>query len=134
MAENTFYARVSRVENFFNMLLTKYAVSKQIFISQLPVTIKPEWNDMVMIDVGNGKNYDSHRTFSVNIYLYGRPVGDLQKKNVKVIDNMEELLLKAVSECSDGHYHLSVNWSDADYDSTRNFHFNVVNITVLVND
>lgn len=116
------------------MLLTKYAVSKQIFISQLPVTIKPEWNDMVMIDVGNGKNYDSHRTFSVNIYLYGRPVGDLQKKNVKVIDNMEELLLKAVSECNDGHYHLSVNWSDADYDPTRNFHFNVLNITVLVND
>ena len=134
MAENTFYARVSRVENFFNMLLTKYAVSKQIFISQLPVTVKPEWNDMVMIDVGKGKNYDSHRNFSVNIYLYGRPFGDLQKKNVKVIDKMEELLLKAISECSDEHYHLSVNWSDADYDSTRNFHFNVVNITVLVND
>lgn len=134
MSEQTLYARVSRVENFFNMLLTKYAVSKQLFISQLPVTIKPEWNDMVLIDVGSGTNYDSHRKFSVNIYLYGRPIGDLQKKNVKVIDAMEELILKAVSECSDKHYHPSVNWSDSDYDSTRNFHFNVINISVLVND
>lgn len=134
MSEQTKYARVSRVENFFNMLLTKYEVSKQLFISQLPVTIKPEWNDMVLIDVGSGTNYDSHRKFSVNIYLYGRPIGDLQKKNVKVIDAMEELLLKAVSECSDKHYHPSVNWSDSDYDSTRNFHFNVINISVLVND
>ena len=134
MNEQTLYARVSRVENFFNMLLTKYAVSKHLFISQLPVTIKPEWNDMVLIDVGSGTNYDSHRKFSVNIYLYGRPIGDLQKKNVKVIDAMEELLLKAVSKCSDKHYHPSVNWSDSDYDSTRNFHFNVVNVTVLVND
>lgn len=134
MAENTFYARVSRVENFFNMLLTKYAVSKQIFVSQLPVNIKPTWGDMVLIDVGQGMNYDAHRRFSVNIYLYGRPIGELQKKNVKAIDQMEEMLLKAVAECSDAHYHPSVNWSDADYDPTRNFHFNVVNITVLVND
>ena len=134
MSEQTLYARVSRVENFFNMLLTKYAVSKQLFISQLPVTIKPEWNDMVLIDVGSGTNYDSHRRFSVNIYLYGRPIGDLQKKNVKVIDAMEALVLKAISECSDRHYHPSVNWSDSDYDTTRNFHFNVINVTVLVND
>ena len=134
MSEQTLYARVSRVENFFNMLLTKYAVSKQLFISQLPVTIKPEWDNMVLIDVGSGTNYDSHRKFSVNIYLYGRPIGDLQKKNVKVIDAMEELVLKAVSECSDKHYHPSVNWSNSDYDPTRNFHFNVINISVLVND
>lgn len=134
MAENTFYARVSRVENFFNMLLTKYAVSKQIFVSQLPVNIKPTWGDMVLIDVGQGKNYSSHRLFSVNVFLYGRPIGELQKKNVKVIDQMEELLLKAIQESSDEHYHPSVNWSDSDYDTTRNFHYNVVNITVLVND
>ena len=134
MNDKTTYARVSRVENFFNMLLTKYAVSKQLFISNLPVTIKSEWNDMVLIDVGSGVNKGAHREFSVNIYLYGRPQGDLQKKNVKVIDAMEEKLLTAIEECHDKHYHPSVNWSNSDYDNTRNFHFNVVNITILIND
>ena len=134
MSGITIYGRVSRVENFFNMLLTKSGISKQIFISQLPVTIRPEWNDMVLVDVGVGENACAYRKYSVNIYLYGRPQGELQKKNVKVIDNMENILLEAIGNCSDEHYHPSVNWSDSDYDSTRNFHFNVINISVLVND
>ena len=132
MNDNTLYGRVSRVENFFNMLLTKNDVSKQIFISQLPVTIKPEWNDMVLIDVGKGENLGAIRKYSVNIYLYGRPQGELQKKNVKVIDSMESKLLESIENNSDAHYIPSVNWSDSDYDTTRNFHFNVINITTLV--
>ena len=49
MAKNRFYARVSRVENFIVMLLTKYSVSENIFTDMLPVTIKSEWNDMVLV-------------------------------------------------------------------------------------
>ena len=52
MSEMTKYARVSRVEDFFKVLLTKYGVSENIFVSRLPVTIKSSWNDMALIDVG----------------------------------------------------------------------------------
>ena len=134
MAEMTTYGRVSRVENFVFHLVNEAGLSKNIFVSTLPVTIKSEWANMVLIDVGKGDNLNAYRRFSVNVYLYTKGKGDLQTKNVNVIDAMEEKLLQAVSDSKDNNYTPTVNWSDSDYDSTRNLHFNVVNLTVKVHD
>lgn len=130
----TAYGRVSRVENFVYRLVKGAGLSSNVFVSTLPVTIKSEWADMVLIDVGKGDNLNAYRRFSVNVYLYAKGKGDLQTKNVNVIDAMEEKLLQAIQDCSDNHYHPNINWSDSDYDSTRNLHFNVVNLTVKVHD
>ena len=134
MAEMTTYGRVSRVENFVYRLVNGAKLSSNVFVSTLPVTIKSEWANMVLIDVGKGDNLNAYRRFSVNVYLYAKGQGDLQTKNVKVIDAMEEKLLQAVSDSKDNNYTPTVNWSDSDYDSTRNLHFNVVNLTVKVHD
>ena len=134
MAEMTTYGRVSRVENFVYRLVKGAGLSSNVFVSTLPVTIKSEWADMVLIDVGKGDNLNAYRRFSVNVYLYAKGKGDLQTKNVNVIDTMEEKLLQAVSDSKDNNYTSTVNWSDSDYDSTRNLHFNVVNLTVKVHD
>ena len=134
MAEMTTYGRVSRVENFVYRLVKGAGLSSNVFVSTLPVTIKSEWADMVLIDVGKGDNLNAYRRFSVNVYLYAKGKGDLQTKNVNVIDAMEEKLLQAVSDSKDNNYTSTVNWSDSDYDSTRNLHFNVVNLTVKVHD
>ena len=134
MAEMTTYGRVSRVENFVYRLVKGAGLSSNVFVSTLPVTIKSEWSDMVLIDVGKGDNLNAYRRFSVNVYLYAKGQGDLQTKNVNVIDAMEEKLLQAVSDSKDNNYTPTVNWSDSDYDSTRNLHFNVVNLTVKVHD
>lgn len=128
---DSLFARTSRVENYLNMLLTKFCVSKNIFISQFPVNIKSEWNDMVLIDVNGGGNKNAYNTYSANIFLYGRPIGDSLKKNVKVIDAMEEKLDEAIKNSTSEHYSVTVNFRDADYDNTRNFHFNVVNVMVI---
>lgn len=130
----TTYGRVSRVENFVYRLVKGAGLSSNVFVSTLPVTIKSEWSDMVLIDVGKGDNLNAYRRFSVNVYLYAKGKGDLQTKNVNVIDTMEEKLLQAVSDSKDNNYTPTVNWSDSDYDSTRNLHFNVVNLTVKVHD
>ena len=134
MAEMTTYGRVSRVENFVYRLVKGAGLSSNVFVSTLPVTMKSEWADMVLIDVGKGDNLNAYRRFSVNVYLYAKGKGDLQTKNVNVIDAMEEKLLQAVSDSKDNNYTPTVNWSDSDYDSTRNLHFNVVNLTVKVHD
>ena len=134
MAENTTYGRVSRVEDFVYRLVKGVGISDNIFVSTLPVTIKSTWANMVLVDVGKGDNLNAYRKFSVNVYLYAKGQGDLQTKNVKVIDAMEQKLLDAVANSNDEHYMPSVNWSDSDYDSTRNLHFNVVNLTVLAID
>ena len=130
----TKYGRVSRVENFVYRLVKGAKLSSNVFVSTLPVTTKSEWSDMVLIDVGKGDNLNAYRRFSVNVYLYAKGKGDLQTKNVNVIDAMEEKLLQAVSDSKDNNYTPTVNWSDSDYDSTRNLHFNVVNLTVKVHD
>ena len=130
----TTYGRVSRVENFVYRLVKGAGLSSNVFVSTLPVTIKSEWPNMVLIDVGKGDNLNAYRRFSVNVYLYAKGQGDLQTKNVNVIDAMEEKLLQAVSDSKDNNYTPTVNWSDSDYDSTRNLHFNVVNLTVKVHD
>ena len=130
----TTYGRVSRVENFVYRLVKGAGLSSNVFVSTLPVTIKSEWSDMVLIDVGKGDNLNAYRRFSVNVYLYAKGKDDLQTKNVNVIDAMEEKLLQAVSNSKDNNYTPTVNWSDSDYDSTRNLHFNVVNLTVKVHD
>lgn len=130
----TTYGRVSRVENFVYRLVKGAKLSSNVFVSTLPVTIKSEWADMVLIDVGKGDNLNAYRRFSVNVYLYAKGKGDLQTKNVNVIDAMEEKLLQAVSDSKDNNYTPTINWSDSDYDSTRNLHFNVVNLTVKVHD
>ena len=130
----TTYGRVSRVENFVYRLVKGAGLSSNVFVSTLPVTIKSEWADMVLIDVGKGDNLNAYRRFSVNVYLYAKGKGDLQTKNVNVIDAMEEKLLQAVSDSRDNNYTPTINWSDSDYDSTRNLHFNVVNLTVKVHD
>ena len=130
----TTYGRVSRVENFVYRLVNGAKLSSNVFVSTLPVTIKSEWANMVLIDVGKGDNLNAYRRFSVNVYLYAKGKGDLQTKNVNVIDAMEEKLLQAVSDSKDNNYTPTVNWSDSDYDSTRNLHFNVVNLTVKVHD
>ena len=134
MAEMTTYGRVSRVENFVYRLVRGAGLSSNVFVSTLPVTIKSQWADMVLIDVGKGDNLNAYRRFSVNVYLYAKGKGDLQTKNVNVIDAMEEKLLQAVSDSKDNNYTPTVNWSDSDYDSTRNLHFNIVNLTVKVHD
>ena len=134
MAEMTTYGRVSRVENFVYRLVKGAGLSSNVFVSTLPVTIKSEWADMVLIDVGKGDNLNAYRRFSVNVYLYAKGKGDLQTKNVNVIDAMEEKLLQAVSDSKENNYTPTVNWSDSDYDSTRNLHFNVVNLTEKVHD
>ena len=134
MAEMTTYGRVSRVENFVYRLVKGAGLSSNVFVSTLPVTIKSEWADMVLIDVGKGDNLNAYRRFSVNVYLYAKGKGGLQTKNGNVIAAMEEKLLQAVSDSKDNNYTPTVNWSDSDYESTRNLHFNVVNLTVKVHD
>ena len=130
----TTYGRVSRVENFVYRLVKGAGLSSNVFVSTLPVTIKSEWADMVLIDVGKGDNLNAYRRFSVNVYLYAKGKGDLQTKNVNVIDAMEEKLLQAVSDSKDNNYTPTVNWSVSDYGYNRNLHFNVVNLTVKVHD
>lgn len=128
------YKRISQLENYLSTVLAGAKVSSNIFVGQeLPATINSEWEDMVLVDCNSQTDWGSHTHGSVNIILFARPRGAKLVKNVKLLDKMESKLDGAIGDASDGHFVINgVNWRDHGYNTTRNLHFVVVNIKVVV--
>lgn|SRR5574344_1687466 len=126
------YQNISMIENFFSMLLTNKGISDNIYVGTLPSKIDSTWTNIVFVDTNSIYDKDSHGYGSVNVYLYARPIGDLLKKNVKVLNAMENALAIAISSNTDAHYSLDYSWRDNGYDTTRNLHFDIINFSILV--
>lgn len=126
------YQRISRIENFFSILLTKARVTDNLCIGNLPAAIDSGWKTMVLVDVISPRDLDSHAEGTVNVFLYAKSTDSKGTKPVKVLNKMEEILDKTINENYDPHYVLRTNWRDADYDKTRNYYYNVVNIGITI--
>ena len=124
--------RLSRIENFFYMLLADKGLSKNIFVGELPPTTHKEWNDFVNVDVCQQRDYGGYSSGYANIYLYARPKGTPLRKNVKLLDKMEGILDKIIDESRDANYTISTLYRDSGYDSNRQFHFQMISVSVIV--
>lgn len=124
--------RLSRIENFFSMLLANKGLSKNVFVGELPPTTYKEWNDFVNVDVGQQRDYGGYSSGYANIYLYARPKDTPLRKNVKLLDKMEGILDKIIDESRDANYTISVLYRDSGYDSNRQFHFQMISVSVIV--
>lgn len=125
-------SRLSRIENFFSMLLTKKGLSDNIIVGELPPTTSKDWDDFVNVDVGQQRDYNAYTTGYVNIYLYARPKGTPLRKDIKKLDKMEGVLDNIVKTSNNENYSISVLYRDSGYDSNRQFHFNMISVSVLV--
>lgn len=123
---------ISRIENFFSMLLTQGKVSDNIYIGELPPTTDAKMNDFVLIDVGKQTSEDAYATGYVNVYLYARPTDTTLKKNIKKLYAMENLFDAALLKSEDSTYVVSELYRDSGYDTTRQFHYNMIGLTVVV--
>jgi hypothetical protein len=126
------YKRTSSVENFFSMMLTKANMAKGVFFGNLPAKINRSWDTMVLVDMNSMKDFDSHVSGSVNIFLYAKAEGEISEKPIKKLYQMESLLDNAIESSSDEHYVIRANWRDGGYDQSRNFYYNIVNVSVIV--
>lgn len=124
--------RIAHIENFFSKLLTAAGVSDNIFVGTLPLTTDSEWNDMVCVEVQKMTDYDAYSTGSALIYLYARPTGTPTRKNVSLLNNMENKLSAAIEDSLNGYYVIEEQWRACDYDDDRNFHYNVISVNVTV--
>lgn len=124
--------RLSRIENFFSMLLANKGLSKNVFVGELPPTTYKEWDDFVNVDVGQQRDYGGYSSGYANIYLYARPKGTPLRKNVKLLDKMEGVLDKIIDESRDANYTISTLYRDSGYDSNRQFHFQIISVLVIV--
>lgn len=124
--------RLSRIENFFSMLLTNKGISKNIFVGELPPTTEKEWQDFINVDVGQQRDHGAYSSGYANIYLYARPQGTPLRKNVKKLDSMEAALDTTIENCKDSDYTIQVLYRDSGYDSNRQFHFQMISVSVIV--
>lgn len=131
MATDRKERRMSRIENFFSKLLTKKGISDNIFVGEPPIATKTEWQSFVVVDVNQQTDKEAYSTGSASIYLYARPKGELAKKNVALLDQMEAALDAAIAASHDGTHTLVEQWRDAGYDSSRMFHYNIINVRVI---
>lgn len=124
--------RLSRIENFFSMLLTKGKISDNIFVGELPPTTSKNWDDFVNVDVGQQRDYGGYSSGYANIYLYARPKGTPLRKNVKLLDKMEGILDDVIKHSNNKDYTIQVLYRDSGYDSNRQFHFLIISVSVIV--
>lgn len=123
--------RLSRIENFFSILLTNKGISKNIFIGELPPTTDKDWDDFVNVDVGQQRDKGAYSSGYVNIYLYARPKGTPLRKNVKLLDKMEGALDNIINCSNDKDYTIHELYRDSGYDSNRQFHFQMISVSVI---
>ena len=131
MAQKT-QRRLSRIENFFSMLLSNKGLSDNIFIGELPPTTHKEWEDFVNVDIGQQRDYGGYSLGYANIYLYARPKGALRRKNVKTLDKMESVLDMIIDEANSKDYVIQELYRDSGYDTNRQFHFDMISVSVTV--
>lgn len=131
MAQKT-QRRLSRIENFFSMLLSNKGLSDNIFIGELPPTTNKDWEDFVNVDIGQQRDYGGYSLGYANIYLYARPKGALRRKNVKTLDKMEGILDMIIDEANSEDYVIQELYRDSGYDTNRQFHFDMFSVSVTV--
>ncbi len=131
MAQNI-QRRLSRIENFFSMLLTKGKLSDNIFVGELPPTTSKDWNDFVNVDVGQQTDHGAYSSGIANVYLYARPKGTPLRKNVKQLDKMEGILDDLINASNDKQYCIQELYRDSGYDSNRQFHYQLISLSVIV--
>lgn len=123
--------RLSRIENFFSILLTNKGISNNIFIGELPPTTDKDCDDFVNVDVGQQRDKGAYSSGYVNIYLYARPKGTPLRKNVKLLDKMEGMLDNIINGTNDKDYTIHELYRDSGYDSNRQFHFQMISVSVI---
>ena len=123
--------RLSRIENFFSMLLTKGKISDNIFVGELPPTTSKNWDDFVNVDVGQQREHGGYSSGYANIYLYARPKGIPLRKNVKLLDKMEGILDDVIKNSNNKDYTIQVLYRDSGYDLNRQFHFQMISVSVI---
>lgn len=122
---------ISKVEDYLYRVL-KSKVSANLYTGTLPDTTQSTWTDMCLIDCGNGfRDYDAYGKGTVLIWLYAKPLSNGQK-NAKVMGKLEMGLNEAISQADSKIYRINRGNVYCDYDSTRRWHCNIVELNLLI--
>lgn len=122
---------ISKIETFFNDLLDD-EVSKNTFFTDLPPTIKQEWNDIVVVDCANAiSDLNGCGKGTVLIFLYAKPFSS-GMKNVARMSILEQKLNERIAANDSKNYIINRANTYTDYDEERNLHCNIVVLNLMI--
>ena len=122
---------ISKIETFFNGLLDE-KVSKNTFFTDLPPTIKAEWDSMVVVDCANAiSDLNACGKGTVLIFLYAKPLST-GMKNVAKMSELEKKLNECLASNDSKTYIINRANTYSDYDENRNLHCNIVVLNLIV--
>lgn len=128
-AEDKF--NISKIESYLYLLFYG-TLTDQTYVGTLPETIKDTWNEMCLIDCGSSiVDDDARARGTVSVLLYARPNTD-GSKNVKKMSQLEIKLNEIIRSAHDNNYQISRRSTFTDYDSKRNWHYNIVELNIMI--
>lgn len=122
---------VSEIETYLHSIMDNI-VSENTYAGTLPDTIKNEWEDMCLIDVGNAiSDLDAYGKGIVHVLLYAKPLLS-GAKNVAIMSQLEDRLNKVIATASHPNYLINRRTTYTDYDATRKWHCNIVALNLTI--
>lgn len=122
---------ISEIETHLHNLFK--GVSQHTYAGTLPSTIGNDWEDMVLISCDNGvTDYDAYGKGIALLFLYARPRSNGTKNvtKMKALENAVDQIIE--NQGHSGNYYFYRQRTYSDYDFSRNWHFNVVSLGLIV--
>lgn len=121
---------VSKIESFMVSIL-EGNVGEAVYVGNPPSTIATSMNSFSVIDVNNVEDLDAFGRATVLVYLYGRPNANSTKK-AALISAMATKMNELIENNTSNNYQLERRSTYSDYDSTRNWFYDVVEVIVKI--
>lgn len=125
---------ISRIETYLNSVLDG-VVSEHTYFGSIPdaaIVKSSDWQDMVMVEIPNGiSDFDAYGQGTALVWLYARPM-ESGKKNVPKMSQLETKLDEAIKNASSNEYYLTRRLTFTDYNTTINWHCNVIEIIITI--
>lgn len=129
MDKNRF--NISSIESYLYSIINNI-VSDNTFVGTSPETLSDSWKDVCVIDAGSSiADMDAYGRGVVLIWLYARPLAN-GAKNVAHMSVLETKLNEVIESANDGIYHINRRNIYSDYDATRKWHCNIVELTIKI--
>lgn len=125
------HLNISKIESYLHSIMDN-KVSNNTYVGTLPDTIKSEWTDMCLIDLGaNIRDMDAYGAGVALVWLYARPLAN-GAKNVAKMSELESKLNEVIASANDSIYHINRRATYSDYDSERKWHCNIVELNLRI--
>jgi hypothetical protein len=122
---------ISKIETYLHSIIDNI-VSNNTYVGTPPETIKEDWQDMCVIDLGSDiVDFNAYGKGVVLVWLYARPLAN-GAKNVAKMSELETKLNEVIDTARNSTYRINRNATYTDYDSERKWHCNIVELNLTI--